>query len=116
MSKFQLFVKESCGTCKLIEPLLPELLRQLDVELVSQDDPNFPEGYAVTFDENLERSYRANIEIVPTLIKGNDSGEVSRVHGWDKAAWQEIAGLQFPSELPLFQPGCGSKTPRSGYA
>ena len=95
MSKYRLFVKESCGTCNLIEPLLPELLNQLDVELVSQDDPNFPEGYTVMFDESLERSYRANIEIVPTLIKEHDSGEVSRIHGWDKAAWQEITGLQF---------------------
>ena len=67
MSKYQLFVKESCGTCKLIEPLLPEILNQLDVELVSQDDADFPEGYAVTFDESLERSYRANIELVPTV-------------------------------------------------
>ena len=110
MSKYQLFVKESCGTCKLIEPLLPEILNQLDVELVSQDDADFPEGYAVTFDESLERSYRANIEIVPTLIKEHDSGEVSRIYGWDKAAWQEITGLQFTIKLPLFQPGCGSKT------
>ncbi len=110
MNQYQLFVKESCDTCRLIEAILPELSSQLDIELISQDDPGFPQGYSVTHDESLERSYRAHIEIVPTLIKQDEQGEVSRIHGWDKAAWQEIAGLEFSSKLPLFRPGCGSKT------
>jgi hypothetical protein len=110
MSKFQLYVKESCETCKLIEPLLAELFDQLDIELVSQDNPQFPPGFAVIHDESLELSYRAEIEIVPTLIEKDAQGEVNRIYGWDKEQWQKIAGFQFAAELPLFQPGCGSKT------
>jgi hypothetical protein len=110
MSKFQLYVKESCETCKLIEPLLVELFDQLDIELVSQDNPQFPPGFPVIYDESLELSYRAEIEIVPTLIEKDTQGEVNRIYGWDKEQWQKIAGFQFAAELPLFRPGCGSKT------
>ena len=110
MSKFQLYVKESCETCKLIEPLLAELFDQLDIELVSQDNPQFPPGFPVIYDESLELSYRAEIEIVPTLIEKDTQGEVNRIYGWDKEQWQKIAGFQFAAELPLFRPGCGSKT------
>ena len=110
MSKFQLYVKESCETCKLIEPLLAELFDQLDIELVSQDNPQFPPGFPVIYDESLELSYRAEIEIVPTLIEKDTQGEVNRIYGWDKEQWQKIVGFQFAAELPLFRPGCGSKT------
>jgi hypothetical protein len=110
MSKFQLYVKESCETCKLIEPLLAELFDQLDIELVSQDNPQFPPGFPVIYDESLELSYRAEIEIVPTLIEKDAQGEVNRIYGWDKEQWQKIAGFQFAAELPLFRPGCGSRT------
>ena len=110
MSKFQLYVKESCETCKLIEPLLAELFDQLDIELVSQDNPQFPPGFPVIYDESLELSYRAEIEIVPTLIEKDAQGEVNRIYGWDKEQWQKIAGFQFSAELPLFRPGCGSRT------
>ena len=110
MSKFQLYVKESCETCKLIEPLLAELFDQLDIELVSQDNPQFPPGFPVIYDESLELSYRAEIEIVPTLIEKDTQGEVNRIYGWDKEQWQKIAGFQFAAELPLFRPGCGSRT------
>jgi hypothetical protein len=110
MSKFQLYVKESCETCKLIEPLLAELFDQLDIELVSQDNPEFPSGFPVTYDESLELSYRAEIEIVPTLIEKDEQVEVNRIYGWDKEQWQKVVGIQFAAELPLFQPGCGSRT------
>ena len=56
--------------------------------VVSQDDPTFPAGVrSVIDDQALERSFRLNIEAVPTLIRFKDGREVERTVGWERKEW-----------------------------
>ena len=56
--------------------------------VVSQDDPTFPSGVrSVIDDQELERSFRLNIEAVPTLIRFKDGREVERTVGWERKEW-----------------------------
>src|SRR3981189_297712 len=62
--------KRDCPTCVLVEPVMQSLDRAGPLAVVSQDDPTFPAGVrAVIDDHDLERSFRLNIEAVPTLIR-----------------------------------------------
>ena len=103
-------VKRDCPTCVLVSPVLAELARRADLEVFSQDDPAFPEDMATVVDDTgLDVSYELGIEIVPTLIRFRDGDEVARTFGWDRAAWQEISGLEdLGPGLPDLRPGCGA--------
>jgi len=81
-----------------------------------QDDPSFPESIDNKLDDTtLEYSYLNKIEIVPTLICSNESKELVRTVGWDKAEWQKLTGITtLGSDLIDFKPGCGSKTQDPG--
>ena len=109
-------VKRDCETCRLVEPVLAQIRARTPLALYSQDDPAFPETLGGSLDDTaLARSWRLNIEIVPTLIRFEGNKEVARIAGWDRAEWERVA--QHPKlgpGLPTFQPGCGSLTQDPG--
>lgn len=111
MAKYTLVVKEECETCQMVVPVIKALAAEVDVEVLSQDNPAFPAGIDVTDDTELAQSWRLGIEIVPTLIR-NEDGE--RTEGWERSAWQALTGLGLGADLPAFRPGCGSKTQDPG--
>ena len=95
-------VKEDCPTCRLVEPVLQELVATGVVETIHREDD--PEG--------LETSYRLGIETVPTLIKGEE-----RVVGWSRDQWRAFTGVpDLGAGLPDYRPGCGSRTLDPGVA
>jgi hypothetical protein len=95
-------VKEDCPTCRLVEPLLQELLAKGVVDTIHREDE--PEG--------LDASYQLGIETVPTLIEGDD-----RIVGWSRQQWEAFTGVDgLGAELPDYRPGCGSKTLDPGVA
>ena len=80
--------KRDCPTCVLVEPVMQSLDRAGPLAVVSQDDPTFPAGVrSVIDDHELERSFRLNIEAVPTLIRFKDGREVERTVGWERKEW-----------------------------
>lgn len=62
-------VKRDCPTCVLVAPVLRQIAGAAPLCILSQDDPDFPEGLAVTDERDLEQSFHLGIEIVPTLIR-----------------------------------------------
>src|SRR3981189_2521338 len=103
-------------TCVLFEPVMQSLDRAGPLAVVSQDDPTFPAGVrSVIDDHELERSFRLNIEAVPTLIRFKDGREVERTVGWERKEWLRVAGAAAAGDgLPDWQPGCGSKSIEPG--
>ena len=111
--------KRDCPTCTLIEPVLGQMMaHDLPLAIYSQDDPTFPAGVNDVIDDtDLERSYRLNIETVPTLLKFDQGQEIERTVGWSRQAWQEITGIDdLGQDLPEFRPGCGSRSVEPGIA
>ena len=108
--------KRDCPTCVLVEPVMQSLDRAGPLAVVSQDDPTFPAGVrSVIDDHELERSFRLNIEAVPTLIRFKDGREVERTVGWERKEWLRGAGAAAAGDgLPDWQPGCGSKSVEPG--
>src|SRR6266850_956554 len=83
--------------------------------VLSQDDPTFPSGVrSVIDDQALERSFRLNVETVPTLIRFKGGKEVERTVGWDRKEWTRLVGAAVGEGLPAWQPGCGSKSVEPG--
>lgn len=113
---FVAVLKRECETCKLVEPVLAQIRARAPLELYCQDDPAFPESLGGSQDDTaLDRSWQLRIETVPTLIRYDGERELDRIVGWDRAAWEQVAqqtGLG--AGLPVFQPGCGSKTQEPG--
>ena len=111
--------KRDCPTCMLVEPLLADLARhdaRLTV-LVQGDEPYAVGVEGAQHDATLERSYRLNIEFVPTLIRIQGGIEVERTHGWHRGDWARISGLPaLGAALPELRPGCASKTLDPGTA
>ncbi len=111
-------VKEDCPTCKLVVGVLQELQASgVALTVVTQDDPSFPEGLSPVHDGELEISYRLNVEAVPTLFR-IEAGEIlDRKVGWNRDDWQQLTGCDsLGSDLPEYQPGCGSLTVEPGMA
>lgn len=109
--RFIAVVKRDCPTCELVIPALCRLDAAADLLVLTQDDPAFPVGVRHReHDGTLERSHRLNIETVPTLIRLNDDGgEIDRVVGWSRTAWQRLTGIEaLGAELPEQRPGCGA--------
>lgn len=112
-------VKRDCPTCVLIEPVLGQLAAsETPLTVLTQDDPNFPSNVPhVVDDTSLERSYRLQIEIVPTLIRVEGGNEIGRIAGWNRAEWESFTGLEnLGEELPEWRPGCGSRSVEPGIA
>ena len=111
--------KRDCPTCTLVEPLLADLAAgNLPLRVYVQDDPAYAAGLAgVQLDATLERSFRAGIEFVPTLIRMAGGVEQARTYGWHRGDWQQISGLpDLGAALPELRPGCASKTLDPGTA
>ncbi len=111
-------VKEDCPTCKLVTPVLQEL-RSLGVgvQVVTQDDPDFPEGLEAIDDRDLEISYRLEVEAVPTLFKIEQGEVLDRRVGWNRQEWRDFTGVEsLGLEMPEYRPGCGSRTTEPGAA
>jgi len=111
---FALVVKKDCETCRLIESILPILLGKYagTLRVYVQDDPEFPGNVDDRIDDTqLAFSYQHDIEVVPTLIRFHDDEEVARIFGWDREQWRQFLKIPDLGEsLPVFKPGCGSKT------
>ena len=109
-------VKRDCATCRLIEPVLRELMSGAALQIHSQDDPCFPGSIDDVIDEReLELSYRLEIEIVPTLIQMQDGEVKARLVGWKRDDWRRLTEMTALGEaLPTFSPGCGSKSVEPG--
>lgn len=112
-TSFLVVTKADCPTCRLIEPALAELAGKVELRVLNQDGPDFPQLAAgeVVDDSTLEGSWDLQIEIVPTLIRMQNGRPGARTEGWDRAEWRELSGLsELGGELPAFRPGCGSLT------
>jgi hypothetical protein len=95
-------VKQDCPTCRLVEPLLQELLAKGVVETIVREDDA----------DGLDASYQLGIETVPTLIKDDE-----RIVGWERGEWEAFTGVSgLAPDLPAYRPGCGSKTLDPGVA
>lgn len=105
-------VKKECQTCSMIQPVLAKLAGgQTPLTVFTQDDPAFPSGVpAVVDDSELAYSYHLNIEVVPTLMRVENSREVDRIIGWDRKEWTQFTGIaDLGRDLPEQRPGCGAR-------
>lgn len=111
-------VKRDCPTCALVAPALGRLASRADLQVISQDDPGFPETVeSIEDDRTLERSYRLGIEIVPTLVRFRDGAETGRCIGWNRDEWRALTGdADLGADLPANRPGCGSLSVEPGAA
>ena len=108
-------LKRDCPTCVLVEPVLHQLHAAGSLTVVSQDDPAFPAGVTVLDDRDLETSWRAHVETVPTLLRVEAGAEVARTVGWLRTAWEELTGVSgLGPDLPDHRPGCGSRSVEPG--
>ncbi len=120
---FVAVVKRDCPTCTLVAPALALLARSaasrgMALTVLTQDDPAFPEQIAhpdcpavLVDDTDLGRSYRLDIDTVPTLLQVVDGEETARLVGWSREAWRQLTGdPELGHDLPEQRPGCGSLT------
>ncbi len=110
------FVRAGCPTCVAIAEVFPQL-RAAGVPLTvfTQDDPAFPPGVEAVDDTSLEHSWRAGIEIVPTLLRVAGGEVVERLQGWFRPEWERLTGVSgLGPGLPEFRAGCGSRTLEPG--
>ena len=97
-------VKSECPTCALIAPVLARLSGEGMATIASEDD-----------ERGLELSFRAHVEIVPTLLRIRDGREIGRVQGWNRDEWCAFTGVaDLGGGLPANRPGCGSRTQEPG--
>jgi thiol-disulfide isomerase/thioredoxin len=111
-------VKEGCPTCRLIAPVLEQLVqRNLPLTVYTQDNPAFPPGLDAVDDTELAVSYRLGIEAVPTLLRVDHGEVVDRLAGWSRAGWEALTGISgLAIGLPESRPGCGSRSAEPGIA
>ena len=107
------FVKRACPTCQVVLPVLAELEERGRLSAVYvQDDPGFFTSLATRVDDTtLERSYRAGVDTVPTLVERRGGAERRRLVGWSRDEWADffaIAELAADLDLPPYRPGCGA--------
>jgi thiol-disulfide isomerase/thioredoxin len=108
-------VKRDCPTCELVAPVLAQLAGAGALTVLSQDDPAFPAGVTVVDDRELERSWRLQVQTVPTLLRVEDGVEVARTEGWLRERWEALTGVTgLGPGLPEHRPGCGSRSVEPG--
>lgn len=101
-------VKRDCPTCEMVVPALEQIAREMSLQVITQDDPTFPEQLDPLHDDSLELSRGLEIEVVPTLLRRRAGREEARAIGWHREQWQELSGLEgLAPDLPLARPGCG---------
>ena len=91
MTDVQIYIKTSCETCLLISELLVELFERKGVEIINQINP-IPGLEDAFLDEDLERSFNAKVEAVPTVILNADKANEVRLQGWVRHEWTEVFG------------------------
>ncbi len=102
-------VKKDCETCRMIVPVLEHLRSTVGLNVIVQDDPNFPDGLDAHHDADLSFSWFHDIETVPTLILAAEDLEVDRTVGWERQSWESLTRVTgLGPDLPGFRPGCGS--------
>ena len=125
------FVKEDCPTCNTVLPLL-ELIHQacgdeltvLTAGQTTQGNALLQQRHALAVplldDSPLQVSFAYRIDIVPTVILADSSGqEVRRLQGFAKNEWQLLVDDLIKLDLvtnveidwmayPDWRPGCGS--------
>lgn len=110
-----LFAKRECRTCVMLEPVFRAIAAATPLRVWVQDDPAFLVDLGAGHDATLEQSFRFDIEVTPTLIRLENGHEAVRTHGWDRGEWEKVTGLtELGTNLPPFQPGCGSQTREPG--
>ena len=92
MTDVQIYVKTSCETCLLISELLVELRARKGVEIINQEETPIPGLEDAFLDADLERSFKAKIEAVPTVILNPDKANEVRLQGWVRHEWVEVFG------------------------
>jgi hypothetical protein len=103
-------VKRDCETCVLIAPVLRELAAD-GLTVISQDDPDFPEGMDVIDDSDLHISWELGTEVTPTLYRIRDGVAVELAVGWRRSEWRGYSKHpDLGASLPEHRPGCGSRT------
>ena len=105
-------VKDDCETCHLVVPVLGELVGgEKPVAIVSQDRADFPDGFEVIHDQELDVSWRLGAETTPTVYRIKGGEAVDEQAGWDRSGWERVAGVTgLGAGLPEHRPGCGSDT------
>jgi hypothetical protein len=106
------FVKAGCPTCAGIVPALQRLAASgVATTIYTQDEPSFPPGVDAVDDTELEASWRAGVEIVPTLLRVEQGRVTESAVGWLRSDWERLTGVAgLGAGLPDFRPGCGSRT------
>ncbi|MEM7112129.1 MAG: thioredoxin family protein [Chloroflexota bacterium] len=114
---YTLVVKEDCPTCTMLGPVYEQLLaNELALSIYTQDNPAFPLPTAID-DRELEKSFRLDIETVPTLIKYEDGVENGRLIGWHRENWEALTSvIGLGESLPAMKPGCGALNVMPGIA
>lgn len=105
-------VKDDCETCHLVIPVLAELSGgEQTLALVSQDRADFPPGFGVIHDWELDISWQLQTETTPTIYRVEQGEVVDQQAGWLRSGWERVAGSQgLGTDLPDQRPGCGSDT------
>src|SRR5262245_45412021 len=99
-------VKEECATCRMVVPVIAQLMGSSSMTVYVQDDPDFLGGIPSVMDGDLAISWHHEIETVPTLIEVRDGHEVERTVGWSRADWERVSGVSgLGAELPVMRPG-----------
>ncbi len=118
--EFVAVVKSDCETCRLAVPALAEIAQVFPLRIHWQDSGDFLGAElspTARDDRRLERSFRLNVDTVPTLIRRDSDAETDRVVGWSAEDWRRLTGLEaLGAGLPPFQPGCGSRSAEPGMA
>ncbi|MCI0347033.1 MAG: thioredoxin [Chloroflexi bacterium] len=105
------FVKRECPTCLLVAPVLARLAEDVELTVISQDDPEFPPGTKIVDDRSLELSWHHGIEAVPTLFRVEGGEITGRAVGWQRGEWESLTGVaDLGPGLPEWRPGCGSRS------
>ena len=105
-------VKDDCETCHLVIPVLAELAGgEKNLAIVSQDRPDFPPGFEVIHDQELDISWRLQTETTPTIYRVENGEVVEQQAGWQRVGWERVATARdLGAGLPDQRPGCGSDT------
>ena len=111
-------VKESCPTCRLVAPVLLQLVQSgAPLTVYTQDDGSFPPGVSPLDDTALGISYALGIDAVPALLRIEQGRVVERLAGWSRTDWEALTGVQgLGPDLPAYRPGCGSRSVEPGIA
>ncbi len=105
-------VKDDCETCHFVVPVLAELTGGgSPLTLVSQDRADFPAGFDVIHDRDLDISWLLGTDTTPTIYRIESGKAVDQQAGWLRTGWERVAGkIGLGEGLPDHRPGCGSDT------